>query len=65
MAKLESVTVVNRDLQKQKWKQIPSSKALRNIFKKFEETGFVCDTPKCDRLSLKQEKVELIAGIYV
>ena len=28
MAKLESVTLVGRDLQKQKWNQISSSKAF-------------------------------------
>ena len=65
MPKLESVTLVSRDLQKQKWKQIPSSKEIRHYFKKFKETGSVCDTPKSGRPSLEQENIDIIAGIYV
>ena len=32
---------------------------------KFKETGPVCDTPKSGRPSLEQEKVDIIAGLYV
>ena len=61
MIKLESVTLVRIDLQKQKLKQISS----RHIFKKFKETGSVCDTPKSGKTSCDQEKVDIIVGICV
>ena len=65
MAKLESVTFVRRDLQKQKWKQVPLSKELRHILLKFREPSSVCDTQKFGGHSLEQKKIDIIAGFYV
>jgi len=63
ITKFEFVTLVRRDLQKQKWKQIPSSKVIRHIIKKFKETDSACDTSKSDRPSLEKENVDIIIGV--
>ena len=65
MTKLDSIILVRRDLQKQKWKKIHSSKKLKHIFKKIKEKGSVWDTLKSGRPLLEQEKVDIIAEIYV
>ena len=36
VAKLQSVTLVNKNLQKRKWKEMPTDKMIRDILKKFK-----------------------------
>lgn len=60
-AKHESVTLVRRELQRLKWKNIPTEKSIRSIFKKFEETGSVLNAPKSGRPPIDDEKKNEIA----
>lgn len=49
MIKLESVTLVRRELVRRKWKQVPSEKTCRSLLTKFETTGSVADLPRSGR----------------
>ena len=64
MAKLESVTLVRRELQKRKWTNIPHENTIRNLFKKFKDTGSVQDAPRSGRPSLDETKSEEISEIF-
>ena len=46
MAKLESVTLLRRELQRRHWENIPHENTIRNLFKKFKEFGSVGDSPR-------------------
>ena len=48
-SKHEPGTLVRRELQWLKWKNIPTEKCIRSIFKKFEETESVLNAPKSGR----------------
>lgn len=56
MAKLESVTLVRRELQRQKWADIPHENTIRNLFNKFKSTGSVHDITKSGRSSMEHDK---------
>ena len=64
MAKFNSYTTVRRELQKQKWSQIPTEKTVKTIFSKFKETGFILDVPKAGRPSLDEEKTKEIIKFF-
>lgn len=64
MAKLESVTLVRREVQKRKWTSIPHENTIRNLFKKFKETGSVHDAQRSGRPSLDEAKTEEIEEIF-
>ena len=64
MAKLESVTSVERHLKKEGVMNIPAHKSMRSIFTKFLETGSVLDAPRSGRPSIEEEKVEEISNLF-
>ena len=64
MAKLESVTLVRRELQKRKWTNIPHENTIRNLFKKFKNIGSVQEAPRSGRPSLDETKSEEILKIF-
>lgn len=64
MAKLESVTLVERQLRKEGVYPIPTKKHMRTIYHKFKETGSVHDLPRSGRPSIPEEKVEEIKEIF-
>ena len=61
MAKLESVTLVRRELQQRNWNSIPCGNTMQSIFRKFKETGSVNDLPRSGRPSLDDNRKEEIA----
>ena len=65
MAKLESVTLVRRELQARKRSDIPHENTLRRIYEKFKLTGSVHDIPKSGRHSMDDdEKGEILNLLY-
>ena len=64
MAKLESVTLVERQLRKEGVFSIPTKKHIRKIYQKFKETGSVHDLPRSGRPSIAEEKVEEIRELF-
>ena len=49
MIKLESASLVRRELTRRKWNQVPSEKTCRSLLTKFETTGSVADMPRSGR----------------
>ena len=64
MAKLESVTMVERQLKKEGAANIPTHKHMRSIYAKFKETGSVEDSPRSGRPSVEEAKVEKIREVF-
>ena len=65
MARLESVTLVERHLKKEGVTKIPSQRHMRSIYTKFKETGSVLDAPRSGRPSIEEGKVEEIKAVFV
>ena len=49
MIKLESASLVRRELTRRKWNQVPSEKTCRSLLTKFETTGSIADMPRSGR----------------
>ena len=64
MAKLDSVTLVRRELQRRNWESIPCNNTMRSIFRKFKETGSVNDLPRSGRPSVDDDKKDEIADHF-
>lgn len=64
MAKLESVTMVERHLKRSGASHIPTHKHMRSIYEKFKETGSVQDCPRSGRPSVEEDKVDEIREVF-
>jgi hypothetical protein len=58
MARLDSVTAVQRELRKEGIKDVPSDNTIRSLFQKFVDTGNVSDLPRSGRPTISNETVE-------
>lgn len=55
-ARLESTTLVRRELSKAGWTQIPSESTINNLYNKFCEFGTVLDLPRSGRPKISYEE---------
>jgi hypothetical protein len=58
MAKHESETQVQRELRKEKWKEIPQRETIRHLYQRFCETGSTADYARTGRPSMSEKRAE-------